>query len=848
MEIEFPKRTDVLGRIAAQTAKQVIFQKVREAERENIFAEYNDRVGEVINSTVKRFENGDLIVEIGRVEAVLPRKEQSRAESYTPGERIRAVIKGVNRSAKGPQIVLSRTDPALLIKLFEQEVPEIYDGTVMIRGAVREAGDRAKVAVYSRERDVDPVGACVGMKGTRVQAIIRELRGEKIDIVEWSDDPVLFVTNALSPAKVQRVSIVDDEERVMEVVVEDKQLSLAIGKKGQNVRLAAKLTGWRIDIKSEEEKRREVEAQFGALEVGDGGRRRRVAGDGRRASRRDGRAGERPSQRRPTRVRATRRPRDRADGSRSRASRSAEREAAAAADKAKDINLATVRIYKVAELLDTTSQEVLALLKRDHGIELKSASSTHRGSRRALVRRARARQRNISLPGGDMFAEHPAPAKGGAKKAPAPKKAEPPKPAAPVLGPPRLVKTVKPAAPRRPTSRLPRGAATAAESRGAETVEARPRSSRQPPAPEPEPVQPRRRRARSRSRSRRRGTASRSKSRADRRARHRASAAAAAAPASGAAQPAGRFVPPTLRLRIEEPGRMPQPARPLAPAKRPQVTQPRIVQPPPAAPPAGATGRAGAGARPGAPAPRGPAHPGSAPPAIRRRRVRRRPACSADRGRCRRSRSARSSRGRRARACPARPGSVRRSAQRPPFGQHRPMVSGRRRRGASGRRRRAMPSAPAAPPPITRTITLAEGMTVKDLADKLDVRVKDVLAKLLMKRMMMTINSTLDIETAKDLAREFGAEIEMRSFEQELVSAEGEESKPEDIESARAGRHRHGPRRPRQDVAARRHPRNARSPSARPAASRSTSAPTTSTSATAAAWSSSTRPATKRSR
>ncbi len=183
MEIEFPKRTDVLGRIAAQTAKQVIFQKVREAERENIFGEYTQRVGEVINTVVKRFENGDLIVEIGRVEAVLPRKEQSRAESYTPGERIRAVIKDVNRSAKGPQIVLSRTDPALLIKLFEQEVPEIYDGTVMIRGAVREAGDRAKVAVYSRERDVDPVGACVGMKGSRVQAIIRELRGEKIDIV-----------------------------------------------------------------------------------------------------------------------------------------------------------------------------------------------------------------------------------------------------------------------------------------------------------------------------------------------------------------------------------------------------------------------------------------------------------------------------------------------------------------------------------------------------------------------------------------------------------------------------------------------------------------------------------------
>jgi N utilization substance protein A len=262
MEIEFAKSTEVLGRFAALRAMLFIFQMVREAERENIFAEYNDRIGEVVGGTIKRFENGDIIVEVGRIEAVLPRKEQSRAESYTPSDRVRSVIKAVNRSAKGPQIVLSRTDPALLIKLFEQEVPEIYDATVAIKGAVREAGDRAKVAVYSRERDIDPVGACVGMKGTRVQSIIRELRGEKIDIVEWSEDPVSFVTNALSPAKVQRVSIVDDHERVMEVIVEDKQLSLAIGKKGQNVRLAAKLTGWRIDIKSEEEKRREVEAQF----------------------------------------------------------------------------------------------------------------------------------------------------------------------------------------------------------------------------------------------------------------------------------------------------------------------------------------------------------------------------------------------------------------------------------------------------------------------------------------------------------------------------------------------------------------------------------------------------------
>jgi N utilization substance protein A len=272
MEIEFPRPTEDLGRIAAQTAKQVIFQKVREAERENVYAEFSQRVGEVVSGMVKRFENGDIIVELNsRIEAQLPRKEQSRAENYTVGDRVRAVIRGVNRAAKGPQIVLSRTDAALLIKLFEQEVPEIYDGTVMIRGAVREAGDRAKVAVYSRERDVDPVGACVGMKGTRVQSIIRELRGEKIDIVEWSEDPVLFVTNAISPAKVQRVSIVDDGERVMEVIVEDKQLSLAIGKKGQNVRLAAKLTGWKIDIKSEEEKRREVEAQLGALEIAEPG-------------------------------------------------------------------------------------------------------------------------------------------------------------------------------------------------------------------------------------------------------------------------------------------------------------------------------------------------------------------------------------------------------------------------------------------------------------------------------------------------------------------------------------------------------------------------------------------------
>jgi N utilization substance protein A len=209
---------------------------------------------------------GDFIVDLGHAEAVLPRKEQSRAETYQTGDRVRVAIVKVLKSAKGPQVVVSRTDPALLMKLFEMEVPEIYDGTVQIRGCVREAGERAKVAVISREKDVDPVGACVGMKGTRVQSIIRELRGEKIDIVEWSDDAVQFVEKALSPAKISRVSVVDDEQKIMEVVVEDKQLSLAIGKKGQNVRLAAKLVGWRIDIKSEEEKRQEVEAEMARMQ------------------------------------------------------------------------------------------------------------------------------------------------------------------------------------------------------------------------------------------------------------------------------------------------------------------------------------------------------------------------------------------------------------------------------------------------------------------------------------------------------------------------------------------------------------------------------------------------------
>jgi translation initiation factor IF-2 len=448
--------------------------------------------------------------------------------------------------------------------------------------------------------------------------------------------------------------------------------------------------------------------------------------------------------------------------------------------------LATVRIYKVAELLDTTSQEVLALLKRDHGIELKSASSTiEEVVARSFVERV-ARQRNISLPGGDMFAEHPAPAKGGAKKAPAAKKPEPPKPAAPVLGPPRLVKTVRPptappavtaeaVAPPAPVEEpvaaapppavaehveepvaAPPPAPAAPEpppvvaTPAAEVIEAPPVTPAAEPDEEPEPVEE--------------------------------APAAEMPPATvhrpTGAQPAGRFVPPTIRLRIEEPGRVPQPARPLAPAKRPQVSQPRIVQPPPAQPsvsarpgtPAGSAARpAPPGARPG-----GPAQPRQSyqPP---------RPTTPGMLG------GPRPLPSQPVRTQQARPGMPGQPPPRPPFGQRPPGAPQQRpgQRPVQTRRERpsapAMQATPAAPPPITRTITLAEGMTVKDLADKLDVRVKDVLAKLLMKRMMMTINSTLDIETAKDIAREFGAQIEMRSFEEELVSAEGDESKPEDV-------------------------------------------------------------------
>ena len=435
--------------------------------------------------------------------------------------------------------------------------------------------------------------------------------------------------------------------------------------------------------------------------------------------------------------------------------------------------MATVRIYKVAELLDSTSQDVLALLKKEHGIELKSASSTiEEVVARSFVERV-ARQRNISLPGGDMFAEHPVPAKGGGKKAavPAKKAPEPAKPAAPVLGPPRLVKVVRPAAPVAEPVDAPAAEEEAPEPEP-EIVEAHQPASVaeapevvEPPVPAEEPVyaappapvvieEP-----------------------ADAPpAREEPVGASAPAPAAPVAPPAagGRFVPPTIRLRIEEPGRIPQPTRPLAPAKRPQVSQPKLVKAPTPGvevkptPPAQRPGAAGTrpGQRPGYPPPPRPTTPGmlGGPRPLPSQPVRTQPPG-------------------------ARPGMPGAPGHRPPFGQRPPFNQQHRpgQRPTSTRRERPsapnMPQAAAAPPPITRTITLAEGMTVKDLADKLDVRVKDVLAKLLMKRMMMTINSTLDVEVAKDLAAEFGAQIEMRSFEEELSSAETDESNPEDLQT-----------------------------------------------------------------
>src|SRR3989449_2374768 len=265
-ELKIPKVTEgILGRIAAQLAKQVIFQKVREAERDTVYNEYIGRVGEIVNATVKRIEGPDVIFDIGKAEARMGRKEQSRLESFAVGERVRVVLVRVEKASKVPGVVVSRGAPELVQNLFQTEVPEIYDGTVVIRAIAREAGERTKIAVMSKDKEVDAVGACVGMKGMRVQSIIRELRGEKIDIIEYHEDSVTFAEKALQPAKVSRVTVVDAADKHLEVVVDDSQLSLAIGKKGQNVRLAAKLLGWKIDIKSEEEKRQEVEQQMSAM-------------------------------------------------------------------------------------------------------------------------------------------------------------------------------------------------------------------------------------------------------------------------------------------------------------------------------------------------------------------------------------------------------------------------------------------------------------------------------------------------------------------------------------------------------------------------------------------------------
>ena len=262
VKIPLTRPPDELGRIAAQSAKQVLYQKVREAEREKVYNEFKDKMGELENGYVKRFERGDMIIDLnGKTEGIIPRNHQSRAERYSAGDRIKAVVVDVHTQPKGPQVVLSRTDPKLLIKLFEMEVPEIYDQTVIIKGAVREPGERAKIAVTSRERDVDPVGACVGMKGSRVQSIIRELRGEKIDIIPWHEDIVVFAQNSLAPAKITRVSVTSDDNAHrphLDVIVDNDQLSLAIGKRGLNVRLAAELIGAKIDIKSEEDVKGEV--------------------------------------------------------------------------------------------------------------------------------------------------------------------------------------------------------------------------------------------------------------------------------------------------------------------------------------------------------------------------------------------------------------------------------------------------------------------------------------------------------------------------------------------------------------------------------------------------------------
>jgi N utilization substance protein A len=258
--------TDALGRIAAQSAKQVIMQRLREAERDAVYEDFKDRKGEIINGIVQRFDKGVIIANLGKAEAELPLKEQIPKESYTQGDRVRAYIYDVRQFSRGPQVILSRTHPNFLSALFESEVPEISEGIVTIMQVAREPGSRAKIAVASKDRDVDPVGACVGMKGSRVQAVVQELRGEKIDIVPWDPDPAKFVCNALAPAEILRV-IVDEENRAMEVVVPDDQLSLAIGKKGQNVRLASRVTNWKLDVNGESEYNKELREGYKSLHM-----------------------------------------------------------------------------------------------------------------------------------------------------------------------------------------------------------------------------------------------------------------------------------------------------------------------------------------------------------------------------------------------------------------------------------------------------------------------------------------------------------------------------------------------------------------------------------------------------
>ena len=259
--VEVPHELEDFGRIAAQTAKQVIIQKVREAERDMVYREFKHRQGDLVNGIVTRVEReGNLMVDLGKTEALLPRREQSFREVFKRGDRIRAHIIEVKRSSSGPQVILSRTHPVFLMRLFEMEVPEIYEGIIEIKAAARDASGRAKIAVMSHDKDIDPIGACVGMRGMRVQSVVQELRGEKIDIVQWTEDAVQFVHNALSPAKVVRIEV-DEEEKTMQVLVAEDQLSLAIGKRGQNVRLAAKLTNWKIDIRNAQEAEADSERQ-----------------------------------------------------------------------------------------------------------------------------------------------------------------------------------------------------------------------------------------------------------------------------------------------------------------------------------------------------------------------------------------------------------------------------------------------------------------------------------------------------------------------------------------------------------------------------------------------------------